>query len=931
MNEPIKRKRGRPRKNLLVEVTRPVEAIIPTIKIEQRPLKVHIYPKFKDDDIGGIARVVAGQKRHLPKFGIEIVEDPEEADVIAYHATVPSSYVKRFPRKAFVAICHGMYWDEYEWDNWSIKANAEVVEGIRVSDAVITCSDWVANSIRRHTSRKVDVIPHGVDMDEWSPAEEPLGYILWNKSRPDPVCDPEPFNQLAAKMTDQIFVSTFGTPRDNVKITGQTTFPQAKELICNASVYLCTARETFGIGTLEAMACGIPVGFRYGGQAEFIEHGVDGWLAQPGDIDGLAEGVRWAIANRALAGSAALRKAESFTWMVICEQYARIFRETYQNKTKVAPRTSIIVTNYNLHEYLTDCLYSVQRQTDEDWECIVVDDASTDARGKLIAQAFANEDHRFKIIRNEQNVYLAEARNIGIRAAKGRYILPLDADDLLDSGAVANLAGALDADREIHVAYGNVLFVNEDGKTPTIYGKEFEPGHSSWPFPFVFEQQIQQMNLLPYCSMFRKEAWEQVGGYRRRCRTAEDADLWTRLSSYGFRPKLVTDSDTLIYRNRTGSMSRKQGENDWVRWFSWAKLPSIAPAGACTRVQLPIPSLDPIQVSVIIPVGPGHEKFVLDAVDSVDAQSVRNWECIVINDTGKPFEIELPSWVHLLETEGKTGAAHARNVGIAASRGKLFLPLDADDYLQPDALHYMMEAQKNSRGTAYSDFYQTGYDGKGITIHECDDYDPQLITGRTRLVNSEKREGMMHSVTVLTPKSAWERVGGYDETLTGWEDWDFQIALGNIGVCSERVPLPLFVYRKHTGFRRDKNYETFDESKEGILRKWGDLWEGRKELMACRSCGARARSASLPASQLRQMRPDQDAVLIAYNGDRLGATPYRGQSKTMYWFAKGDTKYVLAQDAGMFLQYPDFVIVQPQEVVSAQPVLVSEGNPNDSD
>ena len=134
---------------------------------------------------------------------------------------------------------------------------------------------------------------------------------------------------------------------------------------------------------------------------------------------------------------------------------------------------------------------------------------------------------------------------------------------------------------------------------------------------------------------------------------------------------------------------------------------------------------------------------------------------------------------------------------------------------------------------------------------------------------------MIHTVTALTPKSAWEKVGGYDETLPAWEDWDFQLALGDIGVCSRRVPIPLFFYRKHTGFRREENYEFFERSKAGILNKWGDLWKGGRELMACGACAA-ARKANIPAKGIwapQMARPitSGEAELVHYDGNKEGS------------------------------------------------------------
>lgn len=904
------------------------------------PLKVYIWPHFGEEDNGdgGIRRVIEAQRRHLPKYGIEIVETPEEADLLAANATIPPTFPRLYPQKPIVSICHGLYWKEYEWENWAYKANAAVTELNRIADAIVVPSEWVANNVRRHLSRPVTVIAHGVDSEDWEP-EEPLEFVLWNKTRPDPVCDPTPVNLVAELLPEIAFVTTFGRETHNVKVTGKLEFAAAKALIQKAGVYLCTSRETFGIGTLEAMACGVPiVGYNWGGQAEFIQHEVDGWLARPDDIEGLADGIRWALKTREASGEAARRKSLTFNWDVAAEKYAQVFKDAWIKKNTPRPRTSIIVTNYNLEKYLNDCLQSVADQTDKDWECIIVDDASPSPDGRKIALEWAAKDSRFKLIENKKNVYLAESRNIGIRASKGKYILPLDADDMLSENAVDALATSLDIERAVWVAYGAVFFVEEDGKTPTEYGGRFAPGRSGWPIQFSHENQIAQRNLLPYCSMYRREAWEYTGGYRGRNRTAEDAEMWTRFSSYGFRPKMTTNEDTLVYRNRPHSMSRSMGDNDWTSWFHWSKVPEITPAGAVTQDQLPVPSLDPIVISVIIPVGPGHEGYVYDAIDSVASQTFQNWECVVINDTGAPLH-EMPPWVKVLETPGRTGPAFARNMGIRASNGRLFLPLDADDFLEPSALELMFNAYQESKEIIYSDFWQTDAEGKdSFTIYHCDDYDPFLLAGKKRTVDGEVRGGMTRSVTALTPKVAWEAVGGYDESLPAWEDWDFQLSLADKGYCERRIDAPLFIYRKHTGFRRDENYAGYEQSKEAIISKWGALWDGGKELMACRSCGGGSRPPLKVAphtwglqsnnAQLKAQKQG-DATLVQYVGNKQGARPFRGKSGTTYWFGAGDKpKWVYDQDLEVFERYPsEFRIVQNVAEPATEPALQASGPP----
>lgn len=210
---------------------------------------------------------------------------------------------------------------------------------------------------------------------------------------------------------------------------------------------------------------------------------------------------------------------------------------------------------------------------------------------------------------------------------------------------------------------------------------------------------------------------------------------------------------------------------------------------------------------------------------------------------------------------------------------------------------------------------------------ELPDYDPQFLIAH----------GAVHTVTALTPKTAWETVGGYDETLPGWEDWAFQLACAERCICTHRYAAPLFTYRKHTGRRRDENYASFDESKAGIVAKFGDYWNGGKRMPGCSSCGgASMRPVAAPGfNQAVAPGPSSDAVLLKYVGARQGAIPYRGQSGTTYSFSAGEERYVLVQDMQVFQGKPDFAVIdraQPSApVVDATtvdaPTLVAAGPP----
>ena len=99
------------------------------------------------------------------------------------------------------------------------------------------------------------------------------------------------------------------------------------------------------------------------------------------------------------------------------------------------PLVSVIVPVYNVERYVDECLASIRAQTYTNLEILVVEDCSTD--GSLQALAPHLDDPRVRLIRHEKNGGLSAARNTGIEAATGEYVMFVDSDDLVDATLVA--------------------------------------------------------------------------------------------------------------------------------------------------------------------------------------------------------------------------------------------------------------------------------------------------------------------------------------------------------------------------------------------------------------------------------------------------------------------------------------------------------------
>lgn len=126
------------------------------------------------------------------------------------------------------------------------------------------------------------------------------------------------------------------------------------------------------------------------------------------------------------------------------------------------PVCSIIMPAYNCEAYIGLAIDSVIRQTYQNWELIIVDDGSAD-RTKEIIQAYQEQDPRIKLTALRQNQGVANARNAGIKKARGEYIAFLDSDDEWQKDKLDRQIHALESDLQADLVYTAYDMINEDG------------------------------------------------------------------------------------------------------------------------------------------------------------------------------------------------------------------------------------------------------------------------------------------------------------------------------------------------------------------------------------------------------------------------------------------------------------------------------------
>lgn len=200
-------------------------------------------------------------------------------------------------------------------------------------------------------------------------------------------------------------------------------------------------------------------------------------------------------------------------------------------------KISIIIPSYNQQLYLPDAIESALSQTVK-CEIIVIDDGSTD-NSLEIARRYEKQNKNLKVV-SQVNKGLPSARNTGIMHAKGDYVLPLDADDILEDNCVERILEVIKETgseivspsfKEFGISNSNIILMPNPELADFVYG-----------------------NRVAYCSAIKKSLLLKVGGYSPRMFWGyEDLHLTINLLMVG--AKIVTIPEVLwLYRTKEESM-----------------------------------------------------------------------------------------------------------------------------------------------------------------------------------------------------------------------------------------------------------------------------------------------------------------------------------------------------------------------------------------
>ena len=443
---------------------------------------------------------------------------------------------------------------------------------------------------------------------------------------------------------------------------------------------------------------------------------------------------------------------------------------------------SIIVPIDNVENYLRQCLDSIQNQTYKKFECIMVNDGSTD-NSQQIAEEYL-EDSRFKLI-NQSNKGLSGARNTGISHIReeSTFVAFVDSDDYIYSDFLETLIEHIEDDVDIiegmieyfhdEIKVDNVshnfekkILITKDDKLGVLALNELRVS----VFPKLFRKSLLTEDFFPEGWIFEDLAvipelvshsgkWiklpKVIYAYRIRPNSIttkefleEKLDVFKIFEKYDLffkdesdRTKLLVEKLKYLHLNYH-DIEFVPENNQYKQLYEQEKQKLLSKIADYESKTL---------ISIIVPIYK-VEKYLRQCLDSIQNQTYQNFECLLIND-GSPDNsadickeyVDKDARFHYFEKENG-GLASARNLGIKYSKGKYITFIDSDDWVESDYLEVLHSKIKEyNTDFVISSYKKFDMDEDCFYLHIWDqDYYEKTWTSQellTQLPNLENYDG----------------------------------------------------------------------------------------------------------------------------------------------------------------------------------------------
>jgi len=251
------------------------------------------------------------------------------------------------------------------------------------------------------------------------------------------------------------------------------------------------------------------------------------------------------------------------------------------------PQVSVVMSVYNGAATLRESVHSVLSQEGVDFEFIIVDDGSTDASAGMLDE-FARADRRIRAI-HQENRGLTRALIRGCAEASGKFIARQDCDDLSLPGKLKRELSAIEARPDAVLVSCGTRFVGPNGEL--LYEVSTAEGDATEDLLTLDPQRLRGP-AGHGSTLFRRDLFDRVGGYREQFYFAQDLDLWTRLVEHGrhlvipdvlYQVSVALGSISSLQRDRQVACTRVILECARMRRAGLTEATALAKASAIAR------------------------------------------------------------------------------------------------------------------------------------------------------------------------------------------------------------------------------------------------------------------------------------------------------------------------------------------------------------
>ena len=500
---------------------------------------------------------------------------------------------------------------------------------------------------------------------------------------------------------------------------------------------------------------------------------------------------------------------------------------------------SIIVPIYNVENYLRQCLDSIQNQTYKKFECIMVNDGSTDS-SQQIAEEYLT-DSRFKLI-NQSNKGLSGARNTGISHIReeSTFVAFVDSDDYIYPDFLETLIEHIEDDVDIiegmiecfHAEikvddvchnFEKQILITKDEKLRkfalnelrvSVFPKLFRKSlltEDFFPKGWIFEDLAVVPELVSHSGKWIKLP-KVIYGYRVRPNSIttkefseEKLDVFKIFGKYDLFFKDESDITKLLVEKlkylhlNYHDIEFVPENNQYKQLYKQEKQKLLSKIADYESKAL---------ISIIVPIY-NVEKYLRQCLDSVLNQTYQNFECLLIND-GSPDNsagickeyVDKDARFHYFEKENG-GLASARNLGIKYSKGKYITFIDSDDWVDLDYLEVLHSKIKEyNTDFVISSYKKFDMDEDCFYLHIWDqDYYEKIWTSQELLSQLPNLENYDGSYTVswgkLFKRSLFDEILFNEQRKFG-EDFECSFKLYLSMTSCLYIHKALYNYRLHS-------------------------------------------------------------------------------------------------------------------------------------